>query len=63
MLGEEVLVGNRTLMQENGIALPDGMDAKIFSFQQDGKTAVIVAAGGQVAGVIAIADTLKSYKH
>ena len=60
VLGEEVLVGNRTLMQESGVALPDGMDAKILSFQEDGKTAVIVAAGGQVAGVIAIADTLKS---
>jgi Cu+-exporting ATPase len=60
VLGEEVLVGNRTLMQENGIALPEGMDTKILTFQEDGKTAVIVAAGGQVAGAIAIADTLKS---
>ena len=60
VLGEEILVGNRTLMQENGIALPEGMDTKILAFQEDGKTAVIVAAGGQVAGAIAIADTLKS---
>ena len=60
VLGEEILVGNRTLMQENGIVLPEGMDAKILTFQEDGKTAVIVAAGGQVAGMIAIADTLKS---
>jgi len=60
VLGEEILVGNRTLMQENGIALPEGMDTKILAFQEDGKTVVIVAAGGQVAGAIAIADTLKS---
>ena len=59
MLGEEVLVGNRTLMQENGIALPEGMDAKIRAFEQDGKTAILVAVSHVPAGIIAIADTLK----
>ncbi len=59
VLGEEVLVGNRTLMQENGIAFPDSMDAKIRTFEQDGKTVVLVASGHEAAGIIAIADTLK----
>ena len=59
VLGEEVLVGNRTLMQENGIALPEEMDAKIRAFEQDGKTAILVAVGHVPAGIIAIADTLK----
>ncbi|WP_292424645.1 heavy metal translocating P-type ATPase [Methanoregula sp.] len=59
VLGEEVLLGNRTLMQENGIALPEGMDAKIRTFEQDGKTAILVAIGHEPAGIIAIADTLK----
>jgi len=59
VLGEEVLAGNRTLMQERGIGIPADLEATIQAFEQEGKTAVILAAGGQVAGVIAIADTLK----
>lgn len=59
VLGEEVLVGNRTLMQDRGVVVLSELDTKIQAFEQEGKTAVIVAAGGQAAGVIAIADTLK----
>ena len=59
VLGEDVLVGNRTLMQENGIALTEEMDTTIRAFEQDGKTAILVAIGHEPAGIIAIADTLK----
>ncbi len=59
VLGESVLVGNRTLMQEKGVLFPEETEARIASFEQDGKTAILVAAGNQMAGVIAIADTLK----
>ena len=59
VLGETVLVGNRLLMQEKGVMIPEEVEARITSFEQDGKTAILVAAGNQMAGVIAIADTLK----
>ena len=59
VLGEQVLVGNRALMQDHGVALPAGLDARISAFEQDGKTVVLVASGGGLAGVIAIADTVK----
>jgi Cu+-exporting ATPase len=59
VLGESILVGNRTLMQEKGVLIPGEIKAPIIAFEQDGKTAILIAAGGQVAGVIAIADTLK----
>ena len=59
VLGETVLVGNRLLMQEKGVVIPEEVEARITSFEQDGKTAILVAAGNQMAGVIAIADTLK----
>ncbi|MGB8819584.1 MAG: copper-translocating P-type ATPase, partial [Methanoregula sp.] len=59
VLGEQVLVGNRALMQDHGVALPAGLDARIGAFEQDGKTVVLVASGGGLAGVIAIADTVK----
>ena len=59
VLGETVLVGNRTLMQEKGVLIPGEIEARITGFEQDGKTAILIAAASQVAGVIAIADTLK----
>ena len=59
VLGETVLVGNRLLLQEKGVEIPLDVEARITSFEQDGKTAILVAAGNQMAGVIAIADILK----
>ena len=59
VLGEVILVGNRTLMQEQGVRIQEETESQIAAFEQDGKTAILVAAGGQMAGVIAIADTLK----
>ena len=59
VLSEIVLIGNRAFLQEKGVAVPTGLDERITALEQDGKTAVLVAAGGQMAGVIAIADTLK----
>jgi Cu+-exporting ATPase len=59
VLGETVLVGNRILLQENGIVIPKETEKQITAFEQDGKTAILIAAGTVMAGVIAIADTLK----
>jgi Cu+-exporting ATPase len=59
VLGEPVLVGNRTLLTENSIAVPPDAEAQLAAFEKDGKTAVLVAAGGRFAGVIAIADPVK----
>jgi Cu+-exporting ATPase len=59
VLGETVLVGNRNLMQEKGVRVPEEAETRINAFEQDGKTAILIAVGSQMAGVIAIADTLK----
>ena len=59
VLGETVLVGNRILLQENGIVIPRETEEQITALEQDGKTAILIAAGTAMAGVIAIADTLK----
>jgi Cu+-exporting ATPase len=59
VLSEIVLVGNRAFLQEKGVILLEGLDERITVLEQEGKTAVLVAAGGQMAGVIAIADPLK----
>jgi Cu+-exporting ATPase len=59
VLSENILVGNRLMMQEKGITVSDDTEAQIAAYEQDGKTAILVAAGTQLAGIIAIADTLK----
>ncbi len=59
VLGEPVLVGNRILMEEKGVIINGEVERQLAAFEQDGKTAILVAAGTQMAGVIAIADTLK----
>ena len=57
--GTEILVGNRPFIEEHGIAVPDEVEKRMAAFQDTGKTAVLVAAGAEFAGIIAVADTLK----
>ncbi|PKL70258.1 MAG: copper-translocating P-type ATPase [Methanomicrobiales archaeon HGW-Methanomicrobiales-1] len=59
VLSETVLVGNRAFLEEKMVSIPEGFDERISALELEGKTAVLVAAGGQMAGVIAIADTIK----
>jgi Cu+-exporting ATPase len=56
--GKEVFVGNRKLLQEQGITVDDA-ESKLKSLENEGKTTVLVAADGKLAGIIAVADTLK----
>jgi Cu+-exporting ATPase len=57
--GAEVLIGNPPLLTERGVILPPEAAERIAALQDEGKTVVLVAVGGTLAGVIGIADTLK----
>ncbi|MDD1703830.1 MAG: heavy metal translocating P-type ATPase [Methanoregula sp.] len=57
--GREVLVGSRSLLMARGIVVPGNAEEALVRFEGDGKTAVLITAGGQVAGILAIADPLK----
>ncbi|HSA37659.1 MAG TPA: heavy metal translocating P-type ATPase [Methanoregula sp.] len=59
VIDETVLVGNRVFLLDNSIIIPSELEDKITAIEQEGKTGVLVAAGGRMAGIIAIADTLK----
>ena len=59
ILDEAVLVGNRAFLLEKSVKIPAETETRITTLEQQGKTAVLVAAGGEIAGIIAIADTLK----
>ncbi|MEW6718052.1 MAG: heavy metal translocating P-type ATPase [Chloroflexota bacterium] len=56
--GQRVLVGNLSMMEKNNLPL-DGLETEVERLQAEGKTAMLVAIGGEVRGVIAVADTVK----
>ncbi len=56
--GVPVLLGNRRLMDERGLALGD-LEATAERLAQEGKTPMFVVSGGAVAGIIGVADVLK----
>ena len=56
--GRALLVGNRRLAAESG-AILSSVEASMTRLEQEGKTAMVVVVDGKVAGVVAVADTLK----
>lgn len=56
--GKEVFVGNRRLMQTNGVDIAT-LENTLRSLEEHGKTAMLVAMDKKATGVIAVADTLK----
>jgi Cu+-exporting ATPase len=57
--GQPVWVGNTRMMDEYQLAIPAALLEKREQLQKEGKTVVIVAVGGQPAGLVAIADAVK----
>ena len=56
--GREVLVGNRRLLQNNGIDTGPAAET-MEALEGEGKTAMLVGVDGELAGVVADADTIK----
>jgi len=54
----EVLVGNRKLLSDNGIDTAPAAET-MERLESEGKTAMVVAIDGDLAGVVADADTVK----
>ncbi len=55
--GADILIGNRKLMNESGVALSESVNQQLERLETDGKTTMIIALNNAVAGVIALADT------
>ncbi len=53
-----LLLGNAKLMDERGISL-GGMGKRMERLSAEGKTPMFLAVDGKVAGIVAVADTLK----
>jgi Cu+-exporting ATPase len=58
--GKKILLGNRKLMKDQGIPIEEVLGIA-EALENEGKTAMFVAADGKAAGIIAVADTLKEY--
>jgi Cu+-exporting ATPase len=56
--GRQALLGNLRFIGESGIALK-AVESDVERLQAEGKTAVVLALDGEVAGIIAVADTVK----
>jgi Cu+-exporting ATPase len=57
--GKSVIVGSHTLMQNHKVALGN-LEQEISDLASQGKTTLLIATDGQLDGLIAVSDTVKS---
>lgn len=57
---KEIFLGTRKLMTDNEID-PRPLEQRLSELEDQGKTAVILAANKKIVGIIAVADTLKDH--
>ena len=57
--GKEVIIGNRTLINEKKIDISKDKELQITKLENEGKTAVLIAIDKKFSGIIGISDTLK----
>jgi P-type Cu+ transporter len=56
--GKAVVIGNRGLIASSGVAIAE-IEPVLRSMEELGRTAMIVAVDGRVAGIIGVADVIK----
>ena len=57
-IGEhQVVMGNRALLAEQGIAWPGELDTRVQGLETQGHTVIPVAINGSIAGFVTLADT------
>jgi Cu+-exporting ATPase len=57
--GRQVIVGRQKLLRDQGTDIPPGLAGQWGSWEQDGRTAVLVGWDGRLRGAVAVADTIK----
>lgn len=58
--GKAVLAGNSEMMAENAVELSDKLKNAASGYRKDGCTVMYVAVNGREAGIIALADAIRS---
>ena len=59
----QVMVGNRRLLAESGMALDPGAETILAELDERGQTSLIVAIDGEIAGVIGVHDAIRAEAH
>ena len=54
-----ILIGNRKLMEDSNFSIIETVDSTLNQFEAQGKTAILAAIDNKLAGIIALADTIK----
>ncbi|MBS7638192.1 heavy metal translocating P-type ATPase [Candidatus Bathyarchaeota archaeon] len=57
--GHDILLGNRRLMEGNHLRIDDIIESHLVELEEEGKTAMLLAVDGRIAGIIAAMDTPK----
>lgn len=57
--GQQLAIGNRKLLADQGVAVPEAIETYATQREKAGNTAVLIAIDGQLMGVISIADQIK----
>lgn len=57
--GRSILIGNRKLMEEEKVGLPEGLAQAVTEAQNSGSSIVLIALAGQVQMLLGIADQIK----
>ncbi len=58
--GRALMIGKPDFLRNEGIIGLESLEASAVKFQEEGKTAIFVAIDGQPAGILAVADPIKS---
>jgi Cu+-exporting ATPase len=56
--GQPALLGNPALMQQEGVAI-ESAQARLDQLRAQGQTAMLIALGGRVAGLVGVTDPIK----
>jgi len=57
--GKEVLVGNRLLMEENGVRIDKSFIEKVEKLEEEGSSVILVSEGNLLVGAVGVADKIK----
>ena len=58
--GRRVALGNRAMMEAEGVRDPTDLAARAEGLRRDGQTVVFVAVDGKAAGLVGVADPIKA---
>lgn len=56
-----IMIGNRKIMADNRIVVPEEVNSQMSKLETEGKTATLVSIDGRLAGILALADTPKEH--